>query len=114
VESEDEEPEGKQRPEVLALLRLIDDELRRVDVSKRELERRLGQGQGYIASVLRERIVLKVEHLWDIGDAIDVEPLVLLYRSAPPEHRERFLKELGLAPVSREPAPQPPPAMTRE
>jgi transcriptional regulator with XRE-family HTH domain len=96
VEKETAEETEPQRDEVLVLLELIDKEILSGDRSKRKLERDLGVGQGYLGSLLRGRITLKVEHLWDLGEAVGFEPLVLLFQAAPKEHQERFLKELGL------------------
>lgn len=96
VEKETPERTEPQRPEVLALLQLLDKAILSGDRSKRRLERDLDMGQGYIGSLLRGRITLKVEHLWDLGDAIGFEPLVLFFKSAPKEHQERFMAEMGM------------------
>jgi transcriptional regulator with XRE-family HTH domain len=96
VEKETNERTEPQRDEVLVLLELLDKEILKRDRSKRRLERDLGVGQGYVGSLLRGRITLKVEHLWDFGDAIGFEPLVLFFLSASKEHQERFLEELEL------------------
>ncbi len=96
MEKETSETPEPQRDEVLALLELIHHEILNGGSSKRKLERDLGLGQGYIGSLLRGRIMLKVEHLWVLGEALGFEPLVLLFQAAPKEHQERFLKELGL------------------
>lgn len=96
VEKEAPEKTEPQRDEVRVLLELIDKEILNGDRSKRKLERDLGVSQGYLGSLLKGRITLKVEHLWDLGEVVGFEPLVLLFQSAPKEHQDRFLAELGL------------------
>ena len=85
-----------QRDEVETLLRLIDDEILKSRISKRKLERILGQGQGYIGSLIKGRITLKVGHVYDIGEALGLEPLLLFFLAAPKENQERLLKALGV------------------
>lgn len=84
-----------QRDEVETLLRLIDDEILKSRISKRKLEKILGQGQGYIGSLIKGRITLKVGHVYDIGEALGLEPLLLFFLAAPKENQERLLKALG-------------------
>jgi hypothetical protein len=84
-----------QREEVETLLKLIDDEILKSRISKRKLEKILGQGQGYMGSLIKGRITLKVEHVYDIGEALGLEPLLLFFRAAPKENQERLLKALG-------------------
>jgi transcriptional regulator with XRE-family HTH domain len=114
VEKETSEETEPQRDEVLVLLELLDKEMLNGDRSKRKIERDLGVGQGYIGSLLRGRITLKVEHLWELGEVMGFEPLVLFFRSAPKEHQERFLKELGLIRADSAAASSPIEPMTRE
>ena len=112
MEKEKDERAELQRDEVETLLRLLDDEILKSRISKRKLERILGQGQGYIGSLIKGRITLKVGHVYEIGEALGLEPLLLFYRAAPKENQERLLKELG---VQEESAPaEPEPAMTRQ
>lgn len=104
-----------QRDEVETLLKLIDDEILKSRISKRKLEKLLGQGQGYVGSLIKGRITLKVGHVYDIGEALGLEPLLLFYRAAPKENRERLLKALGVQPADGDSPPSDPPAtMTRE
>jgi hypothetical protein len=110
-EKEPAERTAPQREEVLLLLDLLDREILKGVRSKRKLERDLNVGQGYLGSVLRGRITLKVEHLWDLADVVGFEPLVLLFHSAPKEHQERFLREMGFEKPPGPPGPEPP--MTR-
>lgn len=106
-----EKPEPP-RPEVEALVRLIDDEILRSRISKRKLEKILGQGQGYVASLTRGRISLKVAHVYDLAEALGLEPLLLFYRAAPRKNQERLLKELRLQPAGEEAAAKKAPPLT--
>jgi hypothetical protein len=103
-----------QRDEVETLLRLIDDEILKSRISKRKLERILGQGQGYIGSLIKGRITLKVGHVYDIGEALGLEPLLLFFRAAPKENQERLLKALGVQSADGDGSGDPPGPMTRE
>jgi hypothetical protein len=85
----------KERDEVETLLKMLDDEILKSRISKRKLEKLLGQGQGYIGSLIKGRITLKVGHVYDIGEALGLEPLLLFFRAAPRENQERLLKALG-------------------
>jgi transcriptional regulator with XRE-family HTH domain len=114
VEKETAEGAEPQRDEVLVLLELLNKEMLNGGRSKRKLERDLGVGQGYLGSLLRGRITLKVEHLWDLGEVVGFEPLVLFFRSAPKEHQDRFLRELGLTRGSSDDASSSVEPMTRE
>ena len=102
-----------QRDEVETLLKLLDDEILKSRISKRKLERILGQGQGYIGSLIKGRITLKVGHVYDIGEALGLEPLLLFFRAAPKENQERLLKALGRQ-ADGDGAEDPEAPMTRE
>lgn len=108
----DSERAEPQRDEVETLLRLIDDEILKSRISKRKLEKILGQGQGYVGSLIKGRITLKVGHVYDIGEALGLEPLLLFFRAAPKENQERLLQALGARPA--EGAGDPSAPMTRE
>jgi transcriptional regulator with XRE-family HTH domain len=112
VEKATAEKAGPVRAEVEALVRLIDDEILRSRISKRKLEKILGQGQGYVASLTRGRIALKVGHVYDLAEALGLEPLLLLYRAAPKKNQERFLRELRLQPAAEDAAARKAPALT--
>lgn len=103
-----------QRDEVETLLKLLDDEIVKARISKRKLERILGQGQGYIGSLIKGRITLKVGHVFDIGEALGLEPLLLFFRAASKENQERLLKALGTRSADGDGAEEPPGPMTRE
>jgi len=112
VEKATAEKTGPPRPEVEALLRLIDDEILRSRISKRKLEKMLGQGQGYVASLTRGRIALKVGHVYDLAEALGLEPLLLFYRAAPKKNQERFLQELRPQSAAEDAAARKAPALT--
>lgn len=114
MEKDEAEKPEPQREEVEALLRLLDDEILKSRISKRQLERVLGQGQGYIGSLIKGRITLKVGHVYDIAEALGLEPLLLFYRAAPKENQERLVKALGIQPANGDPGPDPDAPMTRE
>lgn len=111
MEKDEAEKPEPQRDEVETLLKLIDDEIVKSRISKRKLERILGQGQGYIGSLIKGRITLKVGHVYDIGEALGLEPLLLFFRAAPKENQERLLKALSLHPAD---GGDPDAPMTRE
>jgi len=113
VEKDSEKTEP-QRDEVETLLRLIDDEILKSRISKRKLEKILGQGQGYVGSLIRGRITLKVGHVYDIGEALGLEPLLLFFRAAPKENQERLLKALGVQSADGDSTGDPPGPMHRE
>ena len=112
MEKDYERPEP-QRDEVETLLKLLDDAIVNSRISKRQLERILGQGQGYIGSLIKGRITLKVGHVYDIGEALGLEPLLLFFRAAPKENQERLLKALGRQ-ADGDGAEDPSAPMTRE
>lgn len=116
MEKESADKAESQRDEVETLLRLLDDEILKSRISKRKLEKILGQGQGYIGSLLRGRITLKVGHVYEIGEALGLDPLLLFYRAAPRENQERLVQALGIqSPAQGHPPPaDPPPPMNRE
>ena len=104
----------KERDEVETLLKMLDDEIVKSRISKRKLEKILGQGQGYIGSLIKGRITLKVEHVYEIGEALGLEPLLLFFRSAPKENQERLLKALGVQSADGDGSGDPSGAMSRE
>ncbi len=104
----------KDREEVETLLKMLDDEIVKSRISKRKLEKMLGQGQGYIGSLMKGRITLKVGHVYEIGEALGLEPLLLFFRAAPKENQERLLKALGAGSASGGGAEDPSEPMTRQ
>lgn len=113
MEKDDAGKPEPQRDEVETLLKLLDDEILKSRISKRKLEKILGQGQGYVGSLIKGRITLKVGHVYDIGEALGLEPLLLFFRAAPKENQERLLKTLGVQAADGDGA-DPDAPMTRE
>jgi hypothetical protein len=104
----------KERGEVEILLKMLDDEIVKSRISKRRLEKMLGQGQGYIGSLIKGRITLKVGHVYAIGEALGLEPLLLFFRAAPKENQERLLEALGVPSADGASSQDPLEPMTRE
>lgn len=86
------------------------------NVTKKDLDRRLGKATGYFAQVLSGRLELKYRHVTGILRALDVDPGIF-FRSLYPEPAgeaaassramERFLgglNRMGLSAISPEPA----------
>lgn len=92
------EPDEPQLEEVERLLGLIGDEIRRSRRSQRAIERALHLSQGYLGSLLRGRIKLKVSHLYLLGRELGFEPAVLLIRAVPPKDPESIFRELAPRP----------------
>lgn len=106
------EPEEPQPEEVERILGLIGDEIRRSRRSQRAIERALHLSQGYLGSLLRGRIKLKVSHLYLLGRELGFEPAVLLIRAAPPKDPQSIAKELEPRTEDSKPASPAGPAMT--
>ena len=100
--AEPAEPEEPPQPEeVERILGLIGEEIRRSRRSQRAIERALRLSQGYLGSLLRGRIKLKVSHLYLLGRELGFEPAVLLIRAAPPKDPESVVKELEPRPATK-------------
>lgn len=95
VDKDTAEPEEPQPEEVERILGLLGDEIRRSRRSQRAIERALHLSQGYLGSLLRGRIKLKVSHLYLLGRELGFEPAVLLIRAAPPKDPQSIAKELA-------------------
>lgn len=95
VDKDAAEPEEPQPEEVERILGLLGDEIRRSRRSQRAIERALHLSQGYLGSLLRGRIKLKVSHLYLLGRELGFEPAVLLIRAAPPKDPQSIAKELA-------------------
>ena len=78
------------------MLDLLERSVRQSDMSKRELERRLGLSQGYLGGLFKGRIQLKVSHVYAIAHALDIEPLSIFLQVSPPKDPDWLLKQLGL------------------
>lgn len=98
VEKDAAEPEEPQPEEVEKILGLIGDEIRRSRRSQRAIERSLHLSQGYLGSLLRGRIKLKVSHLYLLGRELGFEPAVLLIKAVPPKDPESIARELDPRP----------------
>jgi hypothetical protein len=81
--------------EVQRLLALLDEAIHRSRRSRREIERSLGLGQGYLGSVFKGRIELKVWHVFVLARELGIEPLALLYQAAPPADPHGFFHQIG-------------------
>ena len=87
------------------LLRLLDAAILMSRRSRREIERKLGWSQGYLGSLLRGRIGLKVWHVFALSRELGIEPLSLFLTVAPPRDPSWILQQLGLNPAVPEAAP---------
>ena len=77
--------------------------IRSSGVSRREIERRLGMGQGYLNSLFKGRIQLRVAHVYEIARVLEIEPLSLFFGATPPKDPAWLLEELGLQPGRKRP-----------
>lgn len=89
------------RDEVQRLLALLDDAIHRSRRSRREIERKLGLGQGYLGSLFRGRIELKVWHVYTLARELELEPLSLFLQAAPPRDPGWLLEQLGASRAGR-------------
>jgi hypothetical protein len=101
--------------EVQRLLALLEDAIHRSRRSRREIERKLGLGQGYLGSLFRGRIELKVWHVYTLARELDLEPLALFLQASPPRDPAWFLHQLGVASTDKPPLlPRTESPLTRE
>lgn len=84
--------------EVQRLLQLLDDAIRDSRRSRRDIERSLGLGQGYLGSLFRGRIELKVWHVYRLARELKLDPLRFFFEVSPPQESRWVLKALGLDP----------------
>jgi hypothetical protein len=89
------------------LLRLLDAAILMSRRSRREIERKLGWSQGYLGSLLRGRIGLKVWHVFALARELGIEPLSLFLTVAPPHDPSWILLQLGINPAAPETVPSP-------
>jgi transcriptional regulator with XRE-family HTH domain len=87
-----------------SVLSELESTIRSSGVSRREIERRLGMGQGYLNSLFKGRIQLRVAHVYEIARVLGIEPLGLFFGATPPKDPDWLLGELGLQPGKRPPA----------
>ena len=84
--------------EVQRLLDLLDQAIRNSRRSRRDIERSLGLGQGYLGSLFRGRIELKVWHVYRLARELKLDPLAFFFEVSPPQDSRWVLKALGLDP----------------
>ena len=98
--------------EVQRLLQLLDQAIRDARRSRRDIERSLGLGQGYLGSLFRGRIELKVWHVYRLARELKLDPLSFFFEVSPPQDSRWVLKALGLDPekVLEKKAPEEKPA----
>ena len=84
--------------EVERLLELLDQAIRDARRSRRDIERSLGLGQGYLGSLFRGRIELKVWHVYRLARELKLDPLSFFFEVSPPQDSRWVLKALGLDP----------------
>ncbi len=84
--------------EVQRMLDLLDLAIHDARRSRRDIERSLGLGQGYLGSLFRGRIELKVWHVYRLARELKRDPLRFFFEVSPPQDPRWFLKALGLDP----------------
>lgn len=85
------------------VLSLLEEKIRNARVSLREIERRLGVSQGYLNSIFKGRIQLRVSHVYSIAQVLGVEPVSLFFGATPPKDPTWLLQQLGLDPDKQRP-----------
>jgi hypothetical protein len=80
---------------VKRILTLLEEAVHTSRRSRREIERTLGLGQGYLGSLFRGRIELKVWHVYTLARELGVEPLGLFLEAEPPRDPAWLLAQLG-------------------
>lgn len=97
--------------EVQQLLKLLDQAIHESRRSRREIERSLGLGQGYLSSLFRGRIELKVWHVYRLARELGHDPLKFFFTVSPPQDVRWVHEHLGLSregKKEREAEPAPP------
>ena len=87
--------------EVQKLLKLLDQAIHESRRSRRDIERSLGLGQGYLSSLFRGRIELKVWHVYRLARELGHDPLKFFFKVSPPQDTRWVQEQLGplLAPL---------------
>jgi hypothetical protein len=93
--------------EVQHLLLLLEEAIHSSRRSRREIERKLGLGQGYLGSLFRGRIELKVWHVYTLARELGLEPLALFLQASPPRDPGWVMQQLGVASTDKPPLPDP-------
>jgi hypothetical protein len=111
--------------EVQKLLKLLDQAIHESRRSRRDIERSLGLGQGYLSSLFRGRIELKVWHVYRLARELGHDPLKFFFKVSPPQDTRWVREQIGplLAPLgplaslapapvrAKEPEKAPPPVI---
>ena len=94
--------------EAKRILELLEAAILKSRRSRRDIERKLGWSQGYLSSLLRGRIALKVWHVFALSRELGLEPLSFFLTAAPPRDPGWILQQLGIDPPPKpaEPAPK--------
>jgi hypothetical protein len=95
------------KDEVQHLLVLLEEAIHHSRRSRREIERKLGLGQGYLGSLFRGRIELKVWHVYTLARELGLEPLTLFLQASPPRDPSWIMQQLGVASTDQPPLPEP-------
>jgi transcriptional regulator with XRE-family HTH domain len=98
-----------EQDEVPRILDLLDRAIHLSRRSRREIERTLGLGQGYLGSLLKGRIELKVRHVYVLARELGLDPLSFFTQASSPKE-SAWLQQLGApaAAPAAAPPPQPP------
>ena len=91
--------------EVQQLLKLLDQAIHESRRSRRDIERSLGLGQGYLSSLFRGRIELKVWHVYRLARELGHDPLKFFFKVSPPQDTRWVQEQLGLTPLAASLAP---------
>lgn len=91
--------------EVQKLLKLLDQAIHESRRSRRDIERSLGLGQGYLSSLFRGRIELKVWHVYRLARELGHDPLTFFFKVSPPQDTRWVQEQLGLSPLAAPLAP---------
>ena len=105
--------------EVERLIRVLTTAMRILDISNREVERRLDLSPSYLSRLFNGLIELRVEHLMAISRAIGLKPAELFYlayprRPDPPSEAALQLRRVLQELQPPAPAPPSPPARNGE
>jgi len=95
------------KDEAQHLLVLLEEAIHGARRSRREIERKLGLGQGYLGSLFRGRIELKVWHVYTLARELGLEPLTLFLQASPPRDPGWMMQQLGVAGTDQPPPPEP-------
>ncbi|HXO18997.1 MAG TPA: hypothetical protein VOA87_03635 [Thermoanaerobaculia bacterium] len=75
--------------EILRLLALLKEAVRRSGRSRRDIERSMGVAHGYLGLLFTRRLELRVRHILMLGRELEFEPAAFFHRAYPiPVHAE--------------------------